>query len=482
MTNAALLSAIEERMAEPTARGLASAVGSVIREGRIAEGDKLPPIRSVAVQLGLSPTTVSSAWAILQRAGMIATSGRDGTRIAPRQFGPRRYRSALTGRGGDVFESRGAAGEGARMGGAGSTVGSAGSTGIRPQFALDLSTGTPDSALLPSVAASLRRIRPPAEPSSYLDEPVLAELAEILYRTWPFTAEQITVVDGAMDALQLIAATHLRLGDLIAVEDPCFPPLLDLVESVGAIPVPVRLDASGPRLDDVRAAMDRGVRALVIQPRGQNPTGISVTMVRMTELAEILVGADILVIEDDSLGSIATAADISLGSQLPQQTLHVRSYSKSHGPDLRLAALGGPMSLMVPIIDRRFLGQGWTSRLLQRVLTDLLTDPSAIAAVDNARREYARRRDALVKVFRRHGIEVVGGDGLNIWVPVADETAAMLLLATEGIGASSGRPFMVNSHQQPHLRITAGLVQADFAHVANVIAYAAGARQPARSR
>ncbi|MEO7126582.1 MAG: aminotransferase class I/II-fold pyridoxal phosphate-dependent enzyme [Nakamurella sp.] len=483
MTATALLSAIEERMAEPTARSLASAVGSVIREGHIAEGDKLPPIRSVAMQLGISPTTVSAAWAILQRAGMIATRGRDGTRIAPRQFGPRRYRSALTRGGADVFRADGTI-VADRASGADGNIGADGTgiTGARPHFAVDLSTGTPDPALLPSVAASLKRIRPPAEPCSYLDEPVLAELAEILYRTWPFAAQQITVVDGAMDALQLIAATHLRLGDLVAVEDPCFPPLLDLLESVGAVPVPVRLDASGPRPDDVRSSVDRGARALVIQPRGQNPTGISMTATRMNELAEILYGADILVIEDDSLGSIATADDISLGNRLPERTLHVRSYSKSHGPDLRLAALGGPLSLMVPIIDRRFLGQGWTSRLLQRVLTDLLTDQSAIAAVDNARREYARRRDTLVKECAHHGIDVVGGDGLNIWVPVADETAAMLLLATEGIGASSGRPFMVNPDQQPHLRITTGLVQDDFARLANVIAYAAGAHQLARGR
>lgn len=489
-------------MAESTARGLASAVGSVIRDGHIAEGEKLPPIRSVAVQLGLSPTTVSSAWAILQRAGMIATGGRDGTRIAPRQFGPRRYRSALTAGGVTMTEtgSRGRVGD--TPGGlvddastssnisfrAGETTGRAtefahaGAPDIRPRFALDLSTGTPDPTLLPSVAASLRRIRPPAEPSSYLDEPVLAELAEILYGTWPFAAEQITVVDGAMDALQSIAATHLRFGDLVAVEDPCFPPLLDLVESVGAVPVPVRLDPAGPRADDVRAALDRGASALVIQPRGQNPTGVSLTAARMADLAEILAGAEVLVIEDDSLGSIATSPDISVGSLLPEQTLHVRSYSKSHGPDLRLAALGGPRRLMAPIVDRRFLGQGWTSRLLQRVLTDLLTEPSAIAAVDSARLEYARRRRSIIAELASHGIDVAGSDGLNIWVPVADETAAMLLLATEGIGASSGRPFMVNSHQQPHLRVTTALVQDDFAHLANVIAQAAGAHQLARGR
>lgn len=442
-------------MAEPTARGLASAVGGIIREGRIAEGGKLPPIRSVAVQLGLSPTTVSAAWAILQRAGMIATGGRNGTRIAPRQFGPRRYRSALR---------------------------PDGAIAVRPVFELDLSTGTPDPALLPSVAEALARIRPPAEPSSYLDEPVLPELAEILHQTWPYPAEQITVTDGAMDALQLITAAHLKIGDRVAVEDPTFPPLLDLLESVGAVPVGIGLDTDGARPAELAAALGAGVRAVVLQPRGQNPTGVSMTARRAAELAELVRGSSAIVIEDDSLGAIAAADDISLGSRIPDQVLHVRSYSKSHGPDLRLAALGGPARLMEPVIERRFLGQGWTSRLLQRVLTDLLTDPSAIAAVHRARGEYARRRAAVAGELARLGVDLPAGDGLNIYLPVADETAALLVLATEGIGVSSGGPFRVTPGGQPHLRITVGMVPGDFTRIAEALARAAGVEHTPRGR
>src|SRR5690606_11560245 len=99
-----------------------------------------------------------------------------------------------------------------------------------------------------------------------------------------------------------------------------------------------------------------------------------------------------------------TSPDLSLGSRLSDRTLHVRSYSKSHGPDLRLAALGGPRALVQPLVDRRFLGQGWTSRLLQRVLVHLLTDPASTAAIADARREYARRRSAISTRLADHGI------------------------------------------------------------------------------
>jgi DNA-binding transcriptional MocR family regulator len=458
MTGAGVLSDLEQRMTTPTARGLAAAVSAAIGHGQLGAGDRLPPIRIVAKELGLSPTTVSSAWAMLQRAGIIATGGRSGTTIAPRRTGPTRYRAALTG------DPDGAPARTAP-----------------PRFALDLSTGTPDRALLPSLVTVLRRIQPPDEASSYLDEPVLADLATLLRADWPFDAERITVVDGAMDALEQIITTHLRFGDTVAVEDPCFPPLLDLLEAVGAHPVPVALDEQGASVEDVRRAVDAGVRAVFLQPRGHNPTGITTTDARLADLAEIIGAAGILVIEDDSLGSIAASPDISLGTWLPDRTLHVRSYSKSHGPDLRLAALGGPTALVQPIVDRRFLGQGWTSRLLQRVLVHLLTDPASTAAVADAREQYAVRRAAIADRLTDRGIPVGGTDGVNIWVPVADETAALLLLASHGIGASSGSPFMVRRGQQPHIRITTGLVRGDFDRVADVIAQAAAIRdRPAR--
>src|SRR5699024_8284979 len=129
-------------------------------------------------------------------------------------------------------------------------------------FTLDLSTGTPDPALLPAVTSALHRIAPPDEPSSYLDDPVLPDLAEALHADWPFRAERMAVVDGAMDALQLIAATHLGFGDRVAVEQPSFPPLLDLLDAAGATPVPVSLDDHGPRPEELAAAIGGGIQAL----------------------------------------------------------------------------------------------------------------------------------------------------------------------------------------------------------------------------
>ena len=437
----AILSALEERLDQPTARGLAHAVSRAIRDGVLPFGTKLPPIREVARRLALSPTTVSAGWALLARSGTIRTDGRRGTTVAD-PLGPSntRYRRALEGQTG---------------------------------FALDLSTGIPDAALLPNLGMALGRLTTAGTPGSYLDEAVLPELRDVLLGEWPYVTSDLTIVDGAMDALDLVARTAIRFGDRVVVEHPCFPPLLDLLDSVGAEVVGVPLDGEGMQPQCLAAALSSPAAAVILQPTAQNPSGISTTPRRARALAELVERAGTIVIEDDSAGAIASAPATSLGRWIPERTVHVRSFSKSHGPDLRLAAVSGPHPLMHDVQARRQLGQGWSSRLLQRILLSLLTDERSRAEVHLAQQEYARRRAALVDALAKRGVTVGGTDGINIWVPVHDEAAALVRLASQGIGVTPGSPFAVLPDMPGHIRVTSGLVGADHGALADQIAAAA---------
>ena len=91
--------------------------------------------------------------------------------------------------------------------------------------------------------------------SSYLDKPVLPELEERLLAGWPFRAEELTVVDGAMDALDRVAQVVVRLGDRVVVEHPTFPPLLDLLDELGADVIGVDLDDEGTVVAQLVAAL-----------------------------------------------------------------------------------------------------------------------------------------------------------------------------------------------------------------------------------
>lgn len=440
----AAVAAIQRRLGEMSARGLAAAVTLAIREDDLAPGDRLPPIRQIARELALSPTTVNAAWGLLARAGSIRTAGRRGTVITDvHVYRAGRYRQALE---------------------------------RQAPFLIDLSTGVPDECLLPSLGPALGALGTAGTPASYLDDPVLPELAALLADSWPYRPPALTVTDGAMDALELIIRSTLRYGDRVVVEHPTFPPLVDLLDTIGAEVVGVRLDEQGIVPDELREVLDARTRAVFLQPRGHNPTGVSMTTERTRVLAGLLAGTAVLIVEDDAASGISTSPDVSLGEHLPEQTVHIRSYSKSHGPDLRLAAMSGPSDIISDVHHVRQLGQGWSSRLLQRVLAHLLVDDAGCDEVTAARNEYADRRGRFVAELAREGVTVGGTDGLNVWVPVHDEAAATVRLAACGIGVAPGTPFNVLPGEGAHVRVTVGLLRTDIEEVAREVASAARTR------
>lgn len=436
--------------------GIARTAGRLISAGTLAPGQRLPTVRRLAADLGVSPATVSHAWRALAAVGMIETHGRAGTFVCGADAGRQPRRAYIPG---DQ---------------------SAGS--------LDLSRGIPDPLLLPALGPALSRVSKRADTGSYYDAPVLAELATTLRESWPYPVAAITVVDGAMDAIARSLALLVRFGDRVILENPTFPPFIDLLHTLGAFAVPVELDEHGITPPSLARALDADPVALLLQPRAQNPTGTSMSAERARQLAGLLAGCGTVVIEDDHSGEISTAPDVSLGTELPEQVLHIRSYSKSHGPDLRIAALGGPAALVDRIVARRMLGPGWTSRMLQTILHDLLTSADAVTEVSEARRQYHWRQKEFAAHLQTHGTALRQPDGLNAWLPVADERTALVQLAAAGIRVAAGSSFLLDPQAVPNpqshaqfVRVTVGALCTEVEEVARQITSAgagAGPGQP----
>ncbi len=441
------MKAIAPAVEEPTPHGIAAAVARLITSGDLAPGDRLPTVRELATDLGVSPATVSHAWQALSGVGLIISRGRSGSfvRAMPRKWLPPRFQGLA----GQLEATR-----------------------------LDLSTGTPDPELLPGLASAFSRASMQAGTASYLDQPVIPELEQVLRDTWPYPVETLTVVDGALDALSRAMELVVRFGDRVVVEDPGFPPIFDLLEHFGAVRLPVGVDDDGMRPDLLEQALTLRPTAIVLQPRAQNPTGRSLSPDRARELAQIIHrsrhASDAIVLEDDHSGAISAVQDVSLGSWIPAQVLHIRSFSKSHGPDLRIAGIGGATELVDRIVSRRILGPGWTSRMLQTMLFDLLTDPASIAEVDFARDTYRTRQQHLSTALAGHGVLLPPGDGINTWLPVNDERAAIVQLAARGIRVAAGAPFQAVG-TGAFVRVTAGAVRDDFDSVAVNLAAASRA-------
>ncbi|RFA22401.1 aminotransferase class I/II-fold pyridoxal phosphate-dependent enzyme [Subtercola boreus] len=456
-----IVGAVEKK----TPEAIAAAVSRLIRSGGIASGDRLPTVRELAGALGVSPATVSNAWQALAGVGLITSRGRAGSFVlhASTTWMPTHFAELA----GSHVEAR-----------------------------LDLSSGTPDPNLLPSLEAALARVPARADTSSYLNQRVLPELERHLRAAWPYSPESITILDGALDAVSRSLEMVVRYGDRVIVEDPGFPPFFDLIEQLGAERVPVAMDMQGMRPDALAIALGTNPAAIVLQNRAHNPTGASMTRERAEQLVRVLKAhshvTDPVIIEDDHSGEISSMPAISLGSWLPHRVLHIRSYAKSHGPDLRIGALGGPAALLNPIVARRMLGPGWTSRMLQVILYELLTAPSSVAEVALARDTYAARQRALQAALARRGLAIEASDGINAWLPVHDERSAMVALAASGIRVAAGTSFQASlgpggaepgagasgaagaaPASRQFVRVTAGLVESDAEEVAGLLAAAA---------
>lgn len=432
--------AIDER----TPHGIATGIARLITSGHLSPGDRLPTVRELAAQLGVSPATVSHAWQTLASAGLIVSRGRSGSfvRDEPREWLPRRYRDIDGG-----ADAR-----------------------------LDLSRGTPDPELLPALGPALARVGARADTASYQARPDIPELHDLLRDTWPAPVESVTVLNGALDAIDRALAALVRFGDRVVLENPTFPPFLDLLDHYGLQAVGVDLDAEGMRPAEFAAALGTSPAIVLLQPRTHNPTGISMTPARAEQLAGILARSrtaqDTIVVEDDHSGAISTAPEVTLATWLPQRVLHVRSFSKSHGPDLRIGAIGGPRPLVDRVVARRLLGPGWTSRMMQAILHELLTHPESIAQIAAARDAYAERQAALAAAVREAGGWMARGDGINAWLRVADERAATLQLAAVGIRVAAGSPFQLGDGADPYVRVTVGALREEVEAVGAALAVA----------
>ncbi|MHC3472294.1 aminotransferase class I/II-fold pyridoxal phosphate-dependent enzyme [Streptomyces sp. 7R007] len=434
---------IEGRRAAEIAASVERGVGS----GELEPGQLLPPMRELAADLGVNPNTVAAAYRTLRERGVIETAGRRGSRV--------RSKPATTGR------------EYIR-------------TDV-PEGVRDVANGNPDPALLPSLAEAFAAAgeRGDREPVLYGDAPVEPELSRIARARLDADGVPegpLTVASGSLDAIERVLAAHLKPGDTVAVEDPGWGSLLDLVPALGLRTAAVGVDDDGPRPGDVRQALAAGARALIVTDRAQNPTGAAVSETRARDLRAVLADhPDVLLIEDDHGHGIVDLPVHPLAGT-SRHWAFVRSVAKAYGPDLRLATLTGDPVTVDRVAGRHRLGPGWVSRLLQRAVVHLWTggahDARAVAAA------YRTRRDLLIGALAERGVAAHGRSGLNVWIPVPDETGAVARLLHAGWAVAPGARFRMSA--PPGIRITTATLRPDeAAPLADAVATALGP-SPAR--
>lgn len=394
------------------------------------------------MQLGVNPNTVAAAYRTLRERGVIETAGRRGSRV--------RSKPATTGREYIRVEV--------------------------PEGVRNVANGNPDPALLPPLApafaaAAEQGDREPVLYGEATVDPELARLAREALDADGVPQGPLAVASGSLDVIERVLAAHLKPGDTVAVEDPGWGSLLDLVPALGLRIAPVGVDDEGPRADDVRKGLESGARALIITDRAQNPTGASVTATRARALRAVLEDhPDILLIEDDHGHGIVDLPLHPLAG-VTRQWAFVRSVAKAYGPDLRLAVLTGDEVTVDRVHGRHRLGPGWVSRITQRAVVHLWAD-GVLDTVEVAA-AYRERRDRLIGALAERGVEAHGRSGLNVWIPVPDETGAVSRLLHAGWAVSPGARFRMSAPQG--IRVTVStLATTEVPHLADAIARALG--------
>ncbi len=279
------------------------------------------------------------------------------------------------------------------------------------------------------------------------------------------------MVGGAMDGIERVLGAHLRPGDRVAVEDPGYTAVLDLVRAMGLEPVGVRIDERGMLPDRLGATLSSGAAALILTPRAQNPTGAALDAERAGELGAALDAyPDLAVVEDDHAGPVAGTPYRTVTAGRLRWAV-IRSVSKSLGPDLRLAVLAADPVTLTRVEGRQRLGTGWVSGVLQQLVADLWADPAVTRQLAEVAATYTQRREALVAALAMHEIAATGRSGLNVWVPVAEEAPVSAGLFQAGWAVQPGHPYRLAT--PPAVRISAATLLPDEAvHVAAALAAA----------
>lgn len=404
----------------PGAVNIAAGIEEAVRAGRLASGAKLPPVRALAANLGVSPATVAAAYRALRLRGLLIAHGRRGTRVSHRPIWQPHHPPPL----------------------------------LVADQARNLYDGNPDPALLPDMGPALAAIDP--SPRLYGQPPLHPELVQWTaaeLRKEGVAPGQVTLANGALDAIERVLSETLRPGDRVAVEDPGFGNIHNLVISHGLSLAPVSIDDEGMLPDALWQACEDGAKALIVTPRAQNPTGAALSSARAVALRTVLRRyPGVLVIEDDHAALITDA---------PLQCLHtgrarwayIRSFAKALNPDLRLAIITGDDQTVLRVQDRMIVGERWVSHVLQRLAWALLSDAGVRRHLQAAARTYSRRRRGLLEALESAGFSGHGASGYNVWLPVLEETPTVQALLQAGWSVAAGERFRIAA--PPAIRITA---------------------------
>jgi len=387
----------------PARRWLYGSLRAAILHGQLRPGARLPSTRELAAQHGLSRGTIVNAFAQLTSEGYLDGTIGSGThvsavlpddllqvgeRASTREAG-RRTRRRLSAYGKRLLPSDGLA----------ATAGRAFRANVPSveQFPTVLWAQLAARRLRRASATQLLGYGPTGYP------PLCAAIADYLASSRGVSCkpEQVIIVSGVREALDVVARLVLNPGDPVCMEEPGYPGTARLFRAIGARVAAVPVDGEGMEL---RPSLLRGARLIYVTPAHQYPLGMAMSLPRRLALLAWARRTGALVFEDDYDSEYRYAGrpiPALQGLDRGEQVVFAGSFSKVLFPSLRLGYLVVPADLIEHVAAARLLTHRHPPMLEQMVVCDFITEGHFARHLRRMRQLYSERLSVLMEQVRR---------------------------------------------------------------------------------
>jgi GntR family transcriptional regulator/MocR family aminotransferase len=267
--------------------------------------------------------------------------------------------------------------------------------------------------------------------------------------------DQIIIVNGSQQALDLTARVLLDPGDRVVIEDPQYQGARRVFAAAGAVAMPVPVDADG--LDAARIPPgSAAARLAYVTPSHQFPTGVVMSLARRLALLEWAERVGAYIVEDDYDSEYryeGRPIEAVQGLDPAGRVIYMGTFSKVLFPALRLGYLVLPPPLAEPFTAAKWLTDRHTATLEQEMLAEFVADGHFERHLRRARTRNASRRKALLDSLEEHlgdRVEVMGANAgvhLLVWlrdVPARGLGRVIAAAAEAGVGVYPVAPYYID--------------------------------------
>jgi 2-aminoadipate transaminase len=277
-------------------------------------------------------------------------------------------------------------------------------------------------------------------------------------------AENILIVTGSQQGLDLIARAFLRAGDEVVVEAPSYLGALQIFSAAGTRLLGVPLDEDGMRLDVLENTLIRYRPKLIYTlPTFQNPSGCTMTPRRRLRLLELARRHRVPIVEDDPYGELyytSQAPSPLLALDQEGYVIYLSTFSKILFPGLRLGWVAAPRPVIERLSQIKQLADLHCSTLIQGAVHEFCQRGALDRHLDRVRDLYRQRRDAMLAALAEYAPTGLEGDepqgGFNLWCRLPPGLKARQLMAEaarQRVALVPGEVFYPDGGGQEEMRL-----------------------------